>query len=299
MTRSGTNAFHGNLFEYNQVSALNANAFFAKRSGTPKSVYRYNQFGGTVGGPIRVPHFFNGQDRLFFFFGYEGIRTTNPNNAFFTVPTDAERMGDFSALLAQGSQYQIYNPYAATSTGGVITRQPYAGNRVPVNAVATKILSFFPEPNVAGGALGQNNYYSRTNNVDGYDNQFARVDWKLNSANNLYFTFRHNEARSTCVAVLRSRRPGSRRYAATHQLGRIGGRHRNFFAYGRRRVPFELHTLRAELTGERRRLQPTTLGFPSTLVVAAGSSAVPPLPAERRQLHFARHHDHDPGCRAL
>ncbi len=149
VTKSGTNQIHGTVFEFNQISALNANSYFNDRSGTKKSVYRYNQFGGTLGGPIRIPKVYNGSDKLFFFFGYEGIRTTTPNAlTTFTVPTDAERQGDFSALLALGPQYQIYNPYTATLVNNIVVRQPYAGNRIPVNPVAARLLSFFPEPNV-------------------------------------------------------------------------------------------------------------------------------------------------------
>ena len=193
VTKSGSNSYHGSAFEYNQISALNANNYFNQRAGVRKTVYRYNQFGGTIGGPIRIPHVYNGTGKLFGFFGYEGIRTTTPaSNTTFTVPTDAERKGDFSALLALGPQYQIYNPYTATLVNGVVTRQPYAGNIIPVNAVAAKLLSFFPEPNTVT-PTGVNNYVNPTNGTDRYDNEFARVDWNLNKANKLYFTYRHNE----------------------------------------------------------------------------------------------------------
>ncbi len=193
VTKSGTNRYHGTAFEYNQISALNANNYFNQRAGVRKTVYRYNQFGGTLGGPLSVPHLYNSKDKLFGFFGYEGIRTTTPAAiTTFTVPTAAERTGDFSALLAQGSQYQIYNPYSATLVNGVVTRQPYAGNMIPVNPVAAQLLSYFPLPNVVT-PTGVNNYVNPTNGVDRYDNEFARVDWNLNASNKLYFTYRHNE----------------------------------------------------------------------------------------------------------
>ena len=113
VTKSGSNNYHGSAFEYNQISALNANNYFNRASrraqdGLPLQPVRRNH-------RRRNPHsasVYNGTDKLFGFFGYEGIRTTTPASiTTFTVPTDAERKGDFSALLALGSQYQIYNPY--------------------------------------------------------------------------------------------------------------------------------------------------------------------------------------------
>lgn len=197
VTKSGTNKLHGSLFEYNQTSALNANNFFSNRNHIKKSVYRYNQFGGSVGGPVFIPKFFDGHDKLFFFFSYEGIRNAQPLNTTVTVPTAAERTGDFSALLAQGSQYQIYDPNTATTSGGVITRQPFSGNIIPtsrLNSVALQALTYYPLPNYATSSLvGASNYYASNNTTDIYNNQFGRVDWSLGSKNRMYVTVRHNK----------------------------------------------------------------------------------------------------------
>jgi outer membrane receptor protein involved in Fe transport len=97
VTKSGTNAFHGSLFEFLRNDALNANSFFRNEAGLPKEILKRNQFGGTVGGPITIPKVAHGKDRMFFFFGYQGQRLvqqrTNPK---VTVFTPAELQGDFS-----------------------------------------------------------------------------------------------------------------------------------------------------------------------------------------------------------
>ncbi len=91
-TRSGTNDWHGSLFDYFRNDALDANNYFNNRLGTARQAERQNDFGGTFGGPVRIPGFYNGRDRTFFFFSYEGLRLTVPSAAQeYTVPTVAVR----------------------------------------------------------------------------------------------------------------------------------------------------------------------------------------------------------------
>jgi outer membrane receptor protein involved in Fe transport len=97
VTKSGTNAFHGSLFEFLRNDALNANSFFRNEAGLPKEILKRNQFGGTVGGPITIPKVAHGKDRMFFFFGYQGQRlVAQQTNPKVTVFTPAELQGDFS-----------------------------------------------------------------------------------------------------------------------------------------------------------------------------------------------------------
>jgi Carboxypeptidase regulatory-like domain/TonB-dependent Receptor Plug Domain/TonB dependent receptor len=97
VTRSGTNEFHGSLFEFLRNDALNANSFFRNRDGLPREILKRNQFGGTVGGPITIPKVVHGKDRMFFFFGYQGQRLVQTQtNPLVTVFTPAELKGDFS-----------------------------------------------------------------------------------------------------------------------------------------------------------------------------------------------------------
>src|SRR5713101_10166375 len=97
VTKSGTNDFHGSLFEFLRNDALNANSFFRNEAGLPKEILKRNQFGGTVGGPIIIPKVTHGKDRMFFFFGYQGQRQVKQEtNPLVTVFTPAELKGDFS-----------------------------------------------------------------------------------------------------------------------------------------------------------------------------------------------------------
>jgi hypothetical protein len=87
-TRSGTNAWHGSLFEYLRNDVLDANNWFNNAAALPKTAERQNDFGGTIGGPIQIPGIYNGKDKTFFFFSYEGLRLTVPQPAFTNVVPD-------------------------------------------------------------------------------------------------------------------------------------------------------------------------------------------------------------------
>src|SRR6185436_7141146 len=110
VSKSGTNEYHGVAYDFNQVSRLAATPYFTNKSGQSKAVNRFNQFGVTAGGPILIPKLFNGRNRLFFLFSYEGIKTGLPVPVTLTVPTAAERNGAFSELLRAGSVYQLFDP---------------------------------------------------------------------------------------------------------------------------------------------------------------------------------------------
>ena len=189
-TKSGTNQFHGSLYEFNQTSALAANQFFLNSAGQQQSITRSNQYGGTVGGPVRVPKVFNGKDKLFSFLAYEGFKDSSPGVSTSAVPTTAERTGDFSALLAAGSGYQLYDPSTAVLSGGKITRQPFAGNIIPasrINAVAKAYLQYFPSPNQPGKADGENNYVVPNPSINNFASWVGRTDASIGSRNKLFF----------------------------------------------------------------------------------------------------------------
>lgn len=136
--KGGTNDFHGSLYEFNQVSALKATQFFTNAAGQKKAVTRFNQYGGTVGGPIILPKIFNGRNKLFFFFAYEGIRQSEPEPTFSTVPTAAQRNGDFSALLTQGSSTNSMtrSPACCRTASCSASRSPATSSPRTVSAVA-------------------------------------------------------------------------------------------------------------------------------------------------------------------
>jgi outer membrane receptor protein involved in Fe transport len=97
VTKSGTNTYHGSAYDYVRNDALNANSFFNNANDVPKEILKRNQFGGTIGGPIEIPHVVHGKDRFFFFFGYQGQRQSALNTTSkTTVYTPDELKGDFS-----------------------------------------------------------------------------------------------------------------------------------------------------------------------------------------------------------
>jgi hypothetical protein len=194
ITQSGTNHFHGSAYEFNEVSALGANAWLNDAAGEPKPVTRQNQYGFTVGGPLILPKIFNGKNKLFYFFAFEGIQDSLPEPYNLTVPTAPEKTGDFSRLLALGSNFQLYNPYSAVQTGSTITRQPFAGNIIPtsmISPIAQKALSYYPAPNEPGLPDGEDNYEAGVQ-TNTFNNEFGRIDYNFSDNNKLYWNIRHN-----------------------------------------------------------------------------------------------------------
>ncbi|MEP7366205.1 MAG: carboxypeptidase regulatory-like domain-containing protein [Acidobacteriota bacterium] len=196
ITRSGTNDFHGTLYEFNQNSAFNATPFFTNKAGAKKPVSRFNQYGGSFSGPIRIPKLIDGRNRVFFMFAYEGVRDALPAPTTNTMPTAAERNGDFSALLNVGAIYQIYDPLTGVAGGGRVSRQPFAGNILPANRIspiAKNYLQYYVQPNQPGQPNGQANFLS---NTDGERNRFyntiGRLDVNLSDRHKFFFAARNN-----------------------------------------------------------------------------------------------------------
>ena len=142
--RSGTNNYHGSLFEYLTNEALNARQPLATTRVLPVS--RKNDFGGTFGGPVRIPKVYNGKDRTFFFFNWEYFRNkTASTGVFQTVPSEAYRNGDFSAALTNRTlatdglgrpvlENSVYDPQTNRTVGGVVYRDVFpVRNGAPLN----------------------------------------------------------------------------------------------------------------------------------------------------------------------
>lgn len=197
-TKSGENSLHGSLWEFDQNTVLNANTWLAGHNNpvTPKSATHYNQYGLTVGGPVVIPHVIHGKDKLFWFFGWENIKNISPSTFSGSVPTAAEREGDFSAWLNLGTKYQIYNPYSTTVNGSTVTRNAYAGNIITstLSPVAQAILKMYPSPNTTAttGTVDQNNYFTQNSSVNTFKSFFARGDYQMTPSQKLFATWRHN-----------------------------------------------------------------------------------------------------------
>jgi hypothetical protein len=157
-TKSGTSQYHGSLFEYLQNDALDADPY----GFSGKSPKHFNTFGGSLGGPLSIPHLYNRKDKTFFFFDYEGNRRSTAVAEQFLVPTEAERNGDLTAL---GDTTPITN----------------------INPTATALLSYYPLPNVSGQSnYNYENFQSTPARTDGVD---LRIDQTINSRQSVYARF--------------------------------------------------------------------------------------------------------------
>lgn len=186
VTKSGTNEFHGSLFEYLRNDDFSANDFFSNLAGSPRPMLRYNQFGGTLGGPII-------RKRLFFFFAYEGLRQKTPIVITTSVPTDLERTGDFSQLYnASGQLITLYDPWSTVpdpNNPGQYIRTAFPDNKIPqgrIDPVAANLTKYFPEPNQPG-SLGTNlnNFFFSGATQQYVNNYSGRGDYQLSSKTTL------------------------------------------------------------------------------------------------------------------
>lgn len=195
ITKGGTNQLHGSASEFNQVSNLTATPFFTNAAGGQKTVFRQNTWGLTAGGPIWVPKVFDGRNKVFWFFTYEGHKNSEPQPYYTTVPTADERRGDFSSLLRLGNGYQLYDPNTAQQSGSTVVRSEFPGNIIAqnrLNPVALKFLEFIPLPNVAGRADGTNNYFAGLTNQNSYYSFSGRIDANLSNANRITGSIRNS-----------------------------------------------------------------------------------------------------------
>jgi hypothetical protein len=165
--KSGTNDFHGSVFEFIRNDAVDARNYFIP-SPLPKNVLKQNQFGGTIGGPIV-------KDRTFFFASYEGLRSVEDFPGTAQVLTAAQRQGDFSA-----TQTPILNP---------ATGQPYPNNQLPVNPVSQQIIdTYMPLPNIAN-SNGAANYAGSSEGDLSVDQGIIRLDHHFNENNQVFLHY--------------------------------------------------------------------------------------------------------------
>ncbi|HYZ85389.1 MAG TPA: TonB-dependent receptor [Bryobacteraceae bacterium] len=182
-TRSGTNEYHGSVFEYLRNNVLDARSFFA----VEKAPLRMHQFGASFGGPIR-------RDKTHFFVTWEQTRQSTSVTALQTVPDLAQRAGDFSGLRnGAGQLIPIYDP--ATTVGR--ERAQFPGNRIPENRfdpVARRALAFWPLPNRPANETGGNNYVSNANSSLRRDIVVAKLDHQLRPKDQLTFRYYLNDS---------------------------------------------------------------------------------------------------------
>ncbi len=189
-TRSGSNDFHGELFAYLRNSAVDARNYFARvGSNVQKPALRRGQFGGAVAGAIK-------KDKLFFFADYYGQRSLRGIVNLNSVPTAAERAGDFSAYTtAAGQVIPIYDPLSTVQTGSTFTRKQFMGcdglhpNVICANRlsqVGLNVASIYPLPQTSGSI---NNYTSTANQIINDNGGNVRFDYHLSSKDSVFGRF--------------------------------------------------------------------------------------------------------------
>lgn len=187
--KSGTNNYHGTLFEFFRNDKLDANNFFSNAASRPKSPFRQNQFGGAIGGPVIVPKLYDGHDRTFFFFDFQGTRQrTTASSRLLDLPPMSFRAGDFSSL-----SQRIFDP-ATRRVGptGAVIATAFDGNRIPearINRTSAAIQQQIPAPNFgAPGSIGRN-FFRQPRQRQSTNQWDARMDQKLTAANTLFGRF--------------------------------------------------------------------------------------------------------------
>jgi len=198
--KTGTNALHGSLYEFTQPSLLTANNFFNNRNGLGNPVTHFNQYGITAGGPLLLPRVYDGRNKVFWFFAWEGDKNSQPSTNFISVPTAAEKTGDFSQILAADGT-QLYDPYSGVLTSGNVVRTPLPGNKIPasrINPITAKYLQFYPSPNVAGFNTtsrpdGYDNYGTTAPATNNFSNELGRLDYNMSDRSRLALDVRHND----------------------------------------------------------------------------------------------------------
>lgn len=218
ITKSGGNRYHGTLFEFLRNSKVDAKNFFDRGSG-PNPPFKRNQFGGVIGGPVRIPRVFDGRNRLFFFFNYEGLRQVKAQTIASAVPFASDRAGNFA-----GSNTVIYDPATRVlSPDGtkVLSVSPFPGNIIPANRIASvsaALLQYYPLPNRTG--LGYaNDFLSNESATANADAQTARVDWQQSAKSSFQFRYSHgNEPQYVPAAIPQQ---GTLNSTITHQ-GMLG-----------------------------------------------------------------------------
>jgi hypothetical protein len=189
VTKSGTNSFHGVAFESLRNEAMNANSWSNAYNGLPKAVYRYNYFGGNIGGPVR-------KNRVFFFYNFEDFKQNIPGSIVQAqVPTALERTGDFSQTVnSLGQHPTIYQPGTQYAGSPV----PLPGLKVPqsqINPLGQAIMSIYPLPNNPNNPTANYNLVYQT--ILPRLSQVAKVDFNISNSTRMYLRFSNDGSTNT------------------------------------------------------------------------------------------------------
>jgi hypothetical protein len=181
-TKSGTNTYHGTVFEFLRNSKLDAKPYDFIGTDPAKAPFRWNQYGFTLAGPIQIPKLFNGKDRLFFMSNFEGFKSRRTDQGLYTTAPDSWRHGDFSSFTT------LYDPNTRVTSNGVTTALPFANNKIDQSRwdqTSLKLMEFWPLPNLKTPTVSNNFQTPQKTTID--KNQFnQRIDFNQ-SANSQWF----------------------------------------------------------------------------------------------------------------
>lgn len=213
-TKSGTNGFHGTAYEFLRRYQLDANSIQNNANNRPRygvdpitkenlGGHKLDQYGTQLTGPVWIPKLYNGRDKTFFSFGFENYVETTPSPILTSVPSLAERGGDFSA-----TGISIYDPlstrpnpnFDASLPSSVnnprYIRTQFPGNVIPsdrFNTVGKNLIGAYPQPNVGATNAISNNFIASPNiSSDHFRNYIARVDHNIGQNERLFFRYAHN-----------------------------------------------------------------------------------------------------------
>ncbi len=216
-TRGGTNAYHGTVYDFYRNTIFDANNWFTKGNAVLNGVSQdsnpgvypnpfrrpsdmHQDYGLTLGGPVDIPHLYNGRDKTFFFFAFEQVPSTFGHSTQSIVPTLAQRNGDFSSTLGSAIpglvnpctgqpilSGQIFDPNTTQTVNGVLCRTPFVNNQIPTNrsTVAQNVLALIPKPNYSGA--GAFNYIDQSNETVKQTDESLRIDQSFGARNHIFF----------------------------------------------------------------------------------------------------------------
>ena len=193
--KSGTDQFHGQLYDFLKNDKLRANDWIANKNNQPNEPFKNNTFGAEVAGPLLLPKVYRQRNRLFFLLTYEGLREHSAGGSVRTLPSEAMKAGDFSALRNDSGQpVTIYDPQTvALQPGGQYARLPFPGNMIPksrIDPVAAKVIGFYPQANLPGDGPSQANNYSKVlPATNSYDAWLGKVDLYATSKSRVAFRY--------------------------------------------------------------------------------------------------------------
>ena len=184
--KSGTNQYHGVLYEFLRNSAMDSRAYFA----ASKPAFKFNQFGGTIGGPLSIPKLYDAKNKTFFFFNYEGFQRRQAQTQVGTIPNAAWKSGNLSRNLdGVSAMPAIFDPYTGVGTG---VRTPFAGNQIPTSRFPAYIqtyLDLWYPSTLVPAPLNTGNFINSTSQRREDNQVHTRIDHKISDNNNFFGRF--------------------------------------------------------------------------------------------------------------